>query len=78
MHDGNSENGLEAALSSEGLLVRQTTVWEDAASFLKSSSSMPVGSLAFVIESDELLVKLSQGWRSLKVGDAPTWADENN
>lgn len=78
VHDGNYENGLEAALSTEGLLVRQTTAWQDAASFLKSSSSMPVGSLAFVVESDELLVKLSQGWRSLKVGAAPTWVDGEN
>ncbi|XP_077527750.1 uncharacterized protein LOC144139196 [Haemaphysalis longicornis] len=53
-----------------------TTAWHDAASFLRSSSSLPVGSLAFVMESDELLIKLSQGWKKLTVGTQPTWVEE--
>ncbi|KAL1445374.1 hypothetical protein MTO96_045060 [Rhipicephalus appendiculatus] len=53
-----------------GPMMRKTVAWRDAASFLKSASSQPAGSLAYVMESDELLVKLSQGWRRLMWSEA--------
>lgn len=76
MLGGNSDYSDEAALSGVGRLLRQTTAWQDAASFLKSSSSLPVGSLAFIIDSDEMLVKLSQGWRTLIVLPPQAQAEE--
>ncbi|XP_077553949.1 uncharacterized protein LOC144168840 isoform X2 [Haemaphysalis longicornis] len=73
-----SEYGLDEGVSTEGLLVRHTTAWRDAASFQKSSSALPVGSLAIIIEPHELLVKFPQGWMKLMVGAPPTWAQGNN
>uniref|UniRef100_A0A224Z0F0 Protein containing Endostatin domain n=1 Tax=Rhipicephalus zambeziensis TaxID=60191 RepID=A0A224Z0F0_9ACAR len=74
--DEDSDYGDEPPVPEMGPMMRKTVAWRDAASFLKSASSQPAGSLAYVMESDELLVKLSQGWRRLMIGSPPTWADD--
>nr|XP_050029372.1 collagen alpha-1(XVIII) chain-like [Dermacentor andersoni] len=76
--DEDSDYGDEPPLPEMGPMTRKTVAWRDAASFLKAASSQPVGSLAYVMESDELLVKLSQGWRRLAIGPPPTWVDDKS
>ncbi|KAH8037442.1 hypothetical protein HPB51_009997 [Rhipicephalus microplus] len=76
--DEDSDYGDEPPVPEMGPMVRKTVAWRDAASFLKSASSQPVGSLAYVMESDEMLVKLSQGWRRLMIGPPPTWIDDKS
>nr|XP_037286394.1 collagen alpha-1(XV) chain-like [Rhipicephalus microplus] len=76
--DEDSDYGDEPPVPEIGPMVRKTVAWRDAASFLKSASSQPVGSLAYVMESDEMLVKLSQGWRRLMIGPPPTWIDDKS
>ncbi|KAG0412643.1 hypothetical protein HPB47_010235 [Ixodes persulcatus] len=72
-YDDSTDDDYDVSVADVASSRRQVVTWKDLESLLKSSALMAPGTLAFVLDSEAFLIKVSRGWRQLPV--SPRYAE---